>query len=731
MKTISLKKVSAVAVASLGFGLLSVVPAQAAATANTGAVWTNTDATLAANQSTSVNTLVGVANTLTLKSISTAGAAGNMDITMTATLPANAAGVTTNAITTGVWGTFVVNNANSTCTTPSAAVMRSAAGAAGTHGCTGTYTYTPNVPGIYVLTATLGGTEGGTVLANGSITHKWTIYAGYQALGGSTNINRAFPVSGSNITTGWTATAAGQPTVRISGLTADTEFFVTVNQGALVSCTGSDAGGRTGTVANTNGTNLAGGCKFTTATTTPADSMDIRVTDTGSVATTTITVASIAALTAVSTTFVAATVTYGVAAAPSAQYSTLGLNALNGTAITLAANDTTATTVAKTANTQFFNIMVAVRDQYDVAFPGFVLSASMTGPGSLGLDTNQNGTAASTGRGIKATLADHAGQVSIYGDGTSGTTVVTIIATTAAGVSTVIGTKTVKFAGSPSKATVTQNLFVAKAGTQLGVTGSATNGTNLGATVAATPAFTAVVADSAGVPAVAGSTVKMTSSDATVIVVGTCVETITANGAAPLTYPAAPGNFECSVSGATSAVSGKTATVTFSVLNSTTGLYDIVATPITFTIGGSIAKSVISADKATYTAGEALTLSATSTDSSANKAYDGQTPFASVSSNKGFGGTNGALALTAVEIRNGKYSTTSSLGVASVFAPSTPGSFTISGLYTDAGSGTAYSVSGSVNDNNAALLTQIDALNAKIVALNALIAKIMKKLGVK
>jgi hypothetical protein len=36
-----------------------------------------------------------------------------------------------------------------------------------------------------------------------------------------------------------------------------------------------------------------------------------------------------------------------------------------------------------------------------------------------------------------------------------------------------------------------------------------------------------------------------------------------------------------------------------------------------------------------------------------------------------------------------------------------------------------------ITDANASLLTQIDALNAKIVALNALIAKIMKKLGVK
>ena len=45
VKTISLKKVSAVAVASLGFGLLSVVPANAAL-ATTVAVVTNTSGTV-------------------------------------------------------------------------------------------------------------------------------------------------------------------------------------------------------------------------------------------------------------------------------------------------------------------------------------------------------------------------------------------------------------------------------------------------------------------------------------------------------------------------------------------------------------------------------------------------------------------------------------------------------------------------------------------------------------
>jgi hypothetical protein len=590
---------------------------------------------------------------------------------------------------------------------------------------TNTAKFTPDKPGIYKITfSQTGATTTPTVL--------WTVIAGYDT-GGTTNTNRALAAEGSNITTGWTGTAAGRATVRVTGFANDTRYYVTVDKGSILSATEGDAGGVIGTVTNTSGTTTAGGVTFATGTTAVlaefANFMDISVTDLGA-ATTTVTVSSYAAGTGAATTFVAATVTWGISAAPSAQYSTLGLNAGNGTAITLAANDTTATTVATTANTQQFNIMVSVKDQYNVAYSGFVLSASLTGPGSLGLDDAQDGSAPSTGRSIKATVADDNGQVSIYGDGTAGTSVVSIVATTAAGVSTVLGSKTVTFTGSPSKATVTQNLFVAKAGTQLGSSPATTKVTVAG--VATTPALTAAVLDSAGTAVVAGAaTVKITSSDSAVIVAGTCVELSVDGDPATAGAQPSPGVFECPVSGAVGAASGKSATITFSVLSSTTGLYSIVATPVTFTIGGAIAKSVIATDKASYTAGEAVNLTATSTDSSGNKAYDGQTPYTSISSNKGFGGTNGGLALTAKEIVNGKYSTTSSTGVASVFAPSTPGSFTISGLYTDAATGTAYSATGSVVDGNAALLTQIDALNAKIVALNALIAKIMKKLGVK
>jgi hypothetical protein len=66
----------------------------------------------------------------------------------------------------------------------------------------------------------------------------------------------------------------------------------------------------------------------------------------------------------------------------------------------------------------------------------------------------------------------------------------------------------------------------------------------------------------------------------------------------------------------------------------------------------------------------------------------------------------------------------------SVFAPALGGAFTAQ-MTSGNAAGDTVKASSSVTDANAGLLTQIDALNAKIVALNALIAKIMKKLGVK
>jgi hypothetical protein len=88
----------------------------------------------------------------------------------------------------------------------------------------------------------------------------------------------------------------------------------------------------------------------------------------------------------------------------------------------------------------------------------------------------------------------------------------------------------------------------------------------------------------------------------------------------------------------------------------------------------------------------------------------------------------GGTAIAASTYTAGKKATSST--APTVFSPVIGGSFTGQMTSGNAAASTV-TATATVTDANAGLLTQIDALNAKIVALNALIAKIMKKLGVK
>ena len=730
MKTISLKKVSAVAVASLGFGLLSVVPVSASTMATT----VSTISAAATNV-----TVAGGSGTITIgATLSAATAASDVLIsTVTVVGPSAAAAASTAPVVTCV-ATVLSGNAANAASNTSGGITFTDGGtvhlASGAN-TLGTCTFPTALVGAYVVTVTATAT---TLVLTSSTPASTTIYAGYDA-GGTVNTLKAFPTVGSNTTTGWAGTAGGIATVRVTNLASSTQYYATIDKGSIISGVENDTGTKIATITNTNGTNLAGGFGFLTAASNIAgNSMDITVSDTGSVASTTVTVSTYNATTGAATTFVTATVTWGVSAAPTAQYSLLTLNAADGTTATGAADDITATTASRSlssgAAVEKFTIQVVVKDQYNVAYTGATLGASVTGPASLGISgTSTNGnTTVIGGTSVTAAMTSSSiGSITVYNNGVAGTAVISITATTAAGVTVALGSKTVKFAGSASKVAVSQNQFIAKAGTQLGLTPAVTNTTGNWSTSANTPAFQVSLTDSLGNAPMAGSTVKMTSSDATVIVVGTCAE-LTTVGSPAATNPIAAGTFDCSVSGATGAASGKSATVSFSVLNTTTAAYDILGTPITFTIGGAIAKCAITTDKTSYDPGAGVNLTATCTDSSGNKAYDGQKPYAALASNKTFGG---ALPVTTTtEISNGKTSTTGSTGVAGLYAPSVVGAVTISGkaaVTDDAPTGTAFSVALSVNDGNAALLTQIDALNAKIVALNALIAKIMKKLGVK
>jgi hypothetical protein len=567
---------------------------------------------------------------------------------------------------------------------------------------------TPDKPGIYVITFASTASACSTTAADNTtaLSTTWTIYAGYSA--DSLRANRAFPTQGSNVTTGWAATAGGQATVRITGFSTTTArtYYVTTDNGSIIAGTERDTNTNIGTIALTNGANLSGGFNFALdGSSNAADAMDVTITDLGA-ASTTVSVKYFDASTGVATTFAAATVTWGVAAAASAQYSLLTLNAGAGTTATGPADDTDATTVARTVSAaKNFTIQVVVKDQYNAALNAKTISATITGPGLIGI-ADSTGAGAATGRSLSQLLTNNAGSVSVWADGSAGEATITISVGTV-----VLGSKKVTFVGAPATATVTQLLNVAKAGTQLGATPSTVDGTNTQATFALRNAFVATVTDANGNNVAPGAVTKIVSSDSTKIVVGTCAENSTYSG-----------EFECSVSGAVGAASGASATVTFSVYNAATLAYDIVGTPLTFSIGGAIASTVVTLDKGQYAPGEAMVLSVVSTDSAGNPAYDGQAVYAAISSNKQLGG---ALPAATGYISGGKRVSSATSPV--VFAPAVDGTFQIRGTTVGTAAaplGTAFVIEATV-ENTAAQGAQdaaseaIDAANAATDAANA------------
>jgi len=173
VKTISLKKVSAVAVASLGFGLLSVVPAQAA----------NGDITVA---------LVAAVGNANATATPTIGSAVTIPVTVaTSAITANAAGATcqfTATVTTKPTNSALTAQSTSATTSINAIAvedgkMAATAAVAGSSGAVLKYThvrtnttgisatvggaiqFTPDTAGYYVITLTAAGTAATVVVA--------------------------------------------------------------------------------------------------------------------------------------------------------------------------------------------------------------------------------------------------------------------------------------------------------------------------------------------------------------------------------------------------------------------------------------------------------------------------------------------------------------------------------------------------------------------------------------
>jgi len=526
-------------------------------------------------------------------------------------------------------------------------------------------------------------------------------------------------------------------TVVLAAKTADQGYNVTTSGvGSLygtVTTAGGSAGLDTLTANYTNGTNAAGGFLFTSTASPGAkvfSSSSATVTFTAissASGTQTITATPINGTSAAST----LTITWGAAPVFTLGTSTAFLNNVTNaagaagvdTATTNAADDSNVN-ASKTLGTVAGEIGVVLKDQNGAAINNLTVSASIAGAGLISIDTATSASTTGTSRSQSLVLdgtaasghsagATNKAWIHISADGTAGTGTVTITVTDANSVTTTLATKTVTFTGSIATVKASQNLYVLKAGGTTAGTGAGAASSSTDASAATTVAGKIAVVgyglDSNGNPT--AGTVKIVSSDSTVITAGSCT-------AVTVSSTVVAGTYNCAVTGTAGAASGKTATITFEAADAN-GNYTILSTPLTFTIGGAVASIALTTDASTYNALAPVKFTVAAKDSAGNLAYDQDAAFLStVTSNIAMGGS---LALAGVK---GSLDTTTAMinGKATYsgfFAPIASGTLTVSALDALSTANEAVSVSASITGiggGDASLA--LDAANAATDAAN-------------
>jgi len=717
VKTISLKKVSAVAVASLGFGLLSVVPAQAGGgnsvfetvgtnATNTGRaqdpIPSGTNATFTIDLDDTATNIVST-DAVSIIATVTAGPAAK-DITSTCTFTAKTVSNLTLSVqnaTTGELGIVATGGV----TDP-----------AGTNVPLFDLSCPTTIGGTYDVTLTQGAlvTKSGfgtqTFTAPTSVATGRVVVSGLNVSQGTTRSTTAGTAqNGGNANVIWTLPTRA----------AATDVFQVVSSGVgSVQTVASAANATVSSISGVSGDFSKGARVVSTAAdTTTLTSVNITATSTVA-GVQTLTTQAIDTTTGVVKTIGTATITYGDAPVVTASTSKVFLSAGEDCAtsddvggVTLAA--TAGVTLAAGATTGAA-LCITINDQNGTAINGQALSFTIAGPGLIttatGAGNATTGTVRATSLTASTQAATNRARLGISADGTSGVGTITVTSGT-----TVIATKTVTFYGAVKTLTAKQNHTIAStAGAALG-DGSATPA----ATTIGTTAAVIITAKDANGVAVPSLTITAKSSDTKVM-----SETITVTADSVTT-----GNYNVQVNSVAN-TSGKAATLTFRVMSGTTVLAETAALP--YTLGGAVSTVALSLDKTSYSQGSAAVATLTLKDSAGNPVFDGD--HVNI--------LTAALSTSMSVVKTLAFSTTAtsaaSLGGTSKVSFNAPASatdaWTISGT-TGAGPSTdsakKLSATASVTDMSASLLTQIDALNAKIVALNALIAKIMKKLGVK
>jgi len=595
-------------------------------------------------------------------------------------------------------------------------VTLAATAAAGTRKV-GTISFTPAMGGRYTLRAASAASTAGDAVQAKAIADATTPY---------------WYVAGAGAVVA--ASGVGTTTIgAVSGGIATVRFNTAAKAaGAVYNLTSSGVGSiqTVGNGGSTNPAAIAGiaaasdytqGAKITGSNDT--DSNDVIATVASNVAgTQTLTWTAINSTTGIPTVVATQAITWGAAPVLSVGNSKVYISAGDDTT-TLSADDTTVYLASTAATTTVANIQVTLNNDANTAFNGQKLTVTVEGPGQFGVDVNSlNGVTADRTNRIYADSSSNAGntwQIGIAADGTSGTSKFTIKVG-----DVVVATKSLTFYGSVSAYTATPVLIATADGN------------------ATTDAVVVCAVDS-NKNAVPGATIYASSGSTSVAAVATTGTTVssavledldTGAGSAlnPASYQAAK-----AVGCAGFTVTGVSQTTASSVVltfrNASTAASSTVTTTATVAVGGVKASSItLTADKASYAAGEKMVLTLTLKDSAGRLIGAGPgvaTLDAALKASASLGGDAlfGADNATKLGVKT-----------ATVYAPLQGGKLTITGETGVAGTyvatsaaGVALSLSPTVSDPNAGLLTQIDALNAKIVALNALIAKIMKKLAVK
>jgi trimeric autotransporter adhesin len=708
VKTISLrKKVAAVAVASLGFGLLSVVPAQAAALTSATAAQTVTVQAATAAQALGSFVFTGFADNAA-DTIAIGAPTGPTGATITISTVAAGAPVTTesaNVVTVGT-GKTLTEAANTN--------FGAAADAATAKAVVGVV----SAPGTYVLT--LGGASL-TIIATGqtaaitpligdglALNQEKTATNGttMSAVAGAFNTVTIGVLSGSGVNaagTGAYGTAGRRTLLTVTGGTFGASGTVSANGATYTENTTafSIPLAATSAVSATANQGFAGG-GFVRVNTPNVGT----VTVSAFIETANFGIFSQTAATTITIT-VNAAASNGIISAANSR-SVIKTTASNWAAAATAAAATTDDTVSVLGTTASLSTPVAVvrvtlTDAVGTSGTANVtatVGATIAGPGTLKLDTSDDSN--STGERL-ASLSNGGGHlyVRVFPDGTAGKSTITITVSGATG--TFTSTETVTFLGAA------KTISVKAVEPHIGV-GTVTNAVEILAKDSLDQVTTATFT------ALSSSTTVMSSTL-------TDCQLATAEEIADGTVK---GAYLCDLTG----VAAGTATLTINPASTTTNS-PTVAIRVT---KGVIGEITMTTNKATYSPGEKITLRITAKDTDGQLLGKGAANYDILNGDSTV--TNASL--TGTVFAGTGFNFSAGVAETTYYAPYGVGPMTFSATL-DAVSaiatalqGTKITVTANVADTaNDAIKTSLASLNAKIVALNALIAKIMKRLNIR